>query len=159
MSRIFVTVGTQLPFDRLVQAMDSWAGTQSGVQITAQVGSGSYKPQHLQAMATLDVQAFRALCESSDLIVSHAGVGSILLALELGKPVLVMPRRASFGEHRNDHQLATIRYLQDKPGIFVAADETVLPAAIALALNGAGGSLSPYASPELLQAVTDFIDG
>ena len=41
-------------------------------------------------------------------IVAHAGMGTILTALETGKRLLVMPRRAALGEHRNDHQLATV---------------------------------------------------
>jgi UDP-N-acetylglucosamine transferase subunit ALG13 len=34
-------------------------------------------------------------------------MGTILSAAELGKPVILMPRRAKFGEHRNDHQQDT----------------------------------------------------
>ena len=28
---IFATVGSQMPFDRLIQALDEWAGIQGGV--------------------------------------------------------------------------------------------------------------------------------
>ena len=69
---------------------------------------------------------FRAKAQESDVIVAHAGMGSILTALELGKPIVVMPRRAHLGEHRNDHQWATANHLGHGLGIPVAADEAEL---------------------------------
>ena len=64
---------------------------------------------------------------AADAVVAHAGIGTILGALELGKPTVVMPRRAALGEHRNDHQLATARRFSG-PGIAVALDEHELAA-------------------------------
>ena len=61
---------------------------------------------------------------SSTAIVAHAGMGTILTALELGKPLLIMPRRAALGEHRNDHQLATAERFAAVDGVKVAFDET-----------------------------------
>ena len=60
-------------------------------------------------------------------IVAHAGMGTILTALEMGKPLLVMPRRAALGEHRNDHQLATAHRFAELGRVNVAFDETELP--------------------------------
>lgn len=53
-------------------------------------------------------------------MVAHAGMGTVLTALELGKPLLLLPRRGDLHETRNDHQLATARWLQDRPGIHIA---------------------------------------
>ena len=53
---------------------------------------------------------------AADAIIAHAGMGTILTALEMGKPLLVMPRRAELGEHRNDHQLATAMRFADLGG-------------------------------------------
>jgi UDP-N-acetylglucosamine transferase subunit ALG13 len=55
-------------------------------------------------------------------------MGTILSALELGKPLLIMPRRVELGEHRNDHQLATAHRLADLGRVNVAFDETELAA-------------------------------
>jgi hypothetical protein len=41
-----------------------------------------------------------------------------------------MPRRASLGEHRNDHQLATARALAARGQVRVALDETQLGEAL-----------------------------
>jgi UDP-N-acetylglucosamine transferase subunit ALG13 len=41
----------------------------------------------------------------ADLLIMHAGAGAIMHAVEAGKVPVVMPRRAAFGEHVNDHQV------------------------------------------------------
>ena len=41
---IFVTIGSALPFDRLVQAMDDWARDNPGEDILAQTGDGVFEP-------------------------------------------------------------------------------------------------------------------
>src|SRR5690242_11287058 len=73
---------------------------------------------------------FREKCQAADLLVSHAGIGNILLAIELRKPIVVMPRRAHLNEHRNDHQLATVKRLKKKAGIAVIYDAADLDEAI-----------------------------
>jgi UDP-N-acetylglucosamine transferase subunit ALG13 len=118
---IFVTVGEQLPFDRLITAVDNWA-SDSGEAVFAQIGNSHLKPNAIKYKKTLDPLEFnRAFLEAS-VIIAHAGMGTIITALELGKPLLVMPRQARFGEHRNDHQLATAKRFLEKGYISVASD-------------------------------------
>lgn len=50
---------------------------------------------------------FDKLCHDARLIVAHAGMGTIISAMTKGKPIIVFPRIAALGEHRNEHQLAT----------------------------------------------------
>ena len=76
---IFVTVGTQLPFDRLVKAVDAWAGGNRETAAFAQIGSSAYKPAHMEWAAYLPADAFRRKLEAASLIVSHAGIGNLLL--------------------------------------------------------------------------------
>ena len=123
---IFVTVGGQLPFDRLVHAVDEWAKDRRREDVFAQIGDSSNAPDYIQWENFVSPSEFRAKAEESDVIVAHAGMGSILTALELGKPIVVMPRRAHLGEHRNDHQWATANHLGQGLGIPVAADEAEL---------------------------------
>jgi len=104
---IFVTVGTQLPFDRLVRAIDQWAKEHRDQNICAQVAASGLTPQHIATHAFLSPSDHRRLFSAAELIVSHAGIGSIAMALELQKPIIVMPRRADLHEHRNDHQQGT----------------------------------------------------
>ncbi|WP_395673897.1 glycosyltransferase [Phenylobacterium sp.] len=123
---IFVTVGVQLPFDRLVRAVDGWAATRGRRDVVAQVGATTYQPTAMEAYAFLKADEFARRVEAADLIVAHAGMGSIITAIELGKPLFILPRRAALGEHRNDHQLATAGRMAAQANVSLAQDEKVL---------------------------------
>ncbi len=131
---IFVTVGTQLPFDRLIQAVDEWAGDQRETNVFAQTGAGTYQPSHISSSEFLGVSDFNSRVENADLLISHAGMGSIITAMENSKPIVLIPRLAKFGEHRNDHQLATVSKFRKLSNVFVAENETELPNVIKQAL-------------------------
>jgi len=119
---IFATVGTQLPFDRLVRALDQWASLNPHEEIFAQIGQAEYIPENLEWARTIPVDKFRSNLEQCHVVVAHAGMGTIISAAELGKTVVVLPRRAGLGEHRNDHQLATADQLRHLNGLEVADD-------------------------------------
>ena len=130
---IFVTVGSQMPFPRLVQAVDEWAQRNPAVEVLAQVGSDtSYRPSALKAFASVSPARYAELVARCDVVVAHAGMGSVLTALEHGKPMILMPRRGALKETRNDHQVATLRWLEHRPGIYPAADVADLKAALDL---------------------------
>ncbi len=116
---IFLTIGTQLPFDRLVQSVDAIVGD-IDESILAQIGETPYVPQNMKAQESLLPREFDEAVGECRLLVSHAGIGSVLTAQRLAKPIIIFPRQASFGEHRNDHQLATCKKLEGRPGIYVA---------------------------------------
>jgi UDP-N-acetylglucosamine transferase subunit ALG13 len=157
---IFVTVGTQLPFDRMVRTVDQWAGTQKDEAVFAQIGPAEYRPKNMPWAEFLDADECRRKVEQADLVVAHAGMGSILTALELAKPVVVMPRLSALGEHRNDHQLATAKRLLAQGRIIVAFNEAELLEKLAYF-----GALRPaeridvHASSALLTALRAFVEG
>lgn len=159
---IFVVVGTQLPFDRLVQAVDAWAGEAPRGEILAQVADGTYSPKHIRWERTIAPQEFRACIEQAHLIVAHAGMGTILSALELGKPVIVLPRQARYGEHRNDHQLATAAKFGSRQMVQVAQDETQLREMLNQFEQNQSqtgpGRITADASPELIGNLRKFIE-
>jgi UDP-N-acetylglucosamine transferase subunit ALG13 len=140
---IFLTIGTHEPFDRLVQAMDAWCeGAGRGQAVFGQIAEpqeGGYRPRNFDWVSRLAPADYAARFAGADLIVSHAGMGSIITALQNSKPIVVMPRRGHLRETRNDHQHATVRMLGGRPGIHVAEDETHLAAVIGQALAAAGG--------------------
>jgi UDP-N-acetylglucosamine transferase subunit ALG13 len=123
---IFVTVGGQLPFDRLVHTVDRWAMDQQRADVFSQIGTSTNPPNHIQWERFLSPPDFQTKAREAEVIIAHAGMGSILTALELGKPIVIMPRRAHLGEHRNDHQCATVKRLGKDIGVVVAADESEL---------------------------------
>src|SRR5262245_15598417 len=112
-----------MPFDRLVRAVDAWAAVSGRRDLFGQIGLGGYQPRHFESKAVVAPEAFRELVGRSSAVVSHAGMGTILTALELSKPVLLMPRLARHGETRNDHQVATARYFATVSSLVAVADD------------------------------------
>lgn len=158
---IFVTVGTQLPFDRLVRTVDEWAGASGRDDVFVQTGPGEYEPQHVEWERFVDPPEFQRRSAECRALVSHAGIGTILTALSLGKPLLVLPRRASLGEHRNEHQLATVERFAARGLVHAASDESELLERLAEidTLAAAADIVSPYADERLLTRLRDFVDG
>ena len=126
---IYVTVGTQLPFSRLVKAVDEWA-SESGADVFAQIGPDENKYESIRAEAFVSPVIADELIRSADLVVAHAGMGTIITASQYGKALIIMPRQFQFDEHRNDHQLATARRFGDFPNITVVNDVNELRSAI-----------------------------
>lgn len=157
---IFVTVGSQLPFDRLVRTMDEWAGRNRDCPVFAQIGDSALRPAHLQWCATMVPRDYERRLHEAEFVVAHAGMGTILSGLERGKRLVLLPRRARDGEHRNDHQLATAKHFARLPQVLVAADEAELPALVDRLRAGqdAGAPAAPpAASPRLLAAIREFV--
>jgi UDP-N-acetylglucosamine transferase subunit ALG13 len=157
---IFVTVGAQMPFDRLVKAVDQWVCERGRDDVFAQIGITEYRPENIQWTPLLSTEEFTLRCETAKVIVAHAGTGSIITALQLGKPILIMPRRASLRETRNDHQVATSEQFRRFDSVVVALDEKELIIQLDRMDNLRGRlAIAPHASRELVGAIRDFIDG
>ena len=117
---IFVTVGTQLPFDRLVQAMDEWAAAHPEQEVIVQTGGGEYRPQHMRSESFMGPERYKELLDKCSQVVAHAGTGSILSAQEYDRPLLIMPRSPELKEVRSDHQHSTCQKYADRPRVLIA---------------------------------------
>lgn len=105
--RVFAAVGTQkFPFDRLIDALDEASRT-AGFQVFVQYGNSKI-PSCCQGSAFLNSSKYREMLAAADVAVVHGGVGTIRSALSLGAKVVAVPRRASYGEHVDDHQLEIV---------------------------------------------------
>lgn len=120
---ILVTVGTDLPFDRMMRVVDDWAYQNGRQDVFAQIGQGGWEPPHIRFAHFLTPLEFNQYFASAHVIVAHAGMGTILTALHYGKPILVMPKKANLGEHRSEHQTATACRMLEFGGVSVAFDE------------------------------------
>jgi UDP-N-acetylglucosamine transferase subunit ALG13 len=127
---IFVTVGSMVPFDRLIQMMDGWSRAHPETKVHAQLGKGEYLPQAMSWVRRVSPAEFEGCVENSQLIVSHAGMGTVITAMQIGRPLVLVPRMAAKGEHTTDHQLDTVKWLNGKPGIKIAETGEALAAAI-----------------------------
>jgi UDP-N-acetylglucosamine transferase subunit ALG13 len=156
---IFATVGTQGRFDRLVRTVDEWAGAHARTDVFAQTGPTDYRSEHIRTERFIDATEFRKRVEAASVVISHAGMGSIITALELGKRIIVMPRRASLGEHRNDHQLATAKRFAEQGRIMVAfTEQDLFDKLDQLQVFAETERLSAQASPTLISTIRSFIE-
>jgi len=154
---IFVTVGSMFPFERMIRMMDHWASLHPDQEVFAQVGGGTYEPKHMRSQRIIAPDEYKRVVQSSRLIVAHAGTGSVFTASEFHKPIVLIPRRAAQMEHTTDHQLDTAKWLEGKPGIFIAWSEDGLGHAIEQAGEAAGKLRSLISSSSAPQPFLDRI--
>jgi len=125
---IFLTVGTQFPFDRFVRAVDNiFDQGLIDEEIFAQIGETSYKPRNFESVVSLEKKVFDERFKRASSVISHAGVGTITVALKNHKPLLVMPRMKRYKEHVNDHQVATAKKFEELGHILAVYDVKDLP--------------------------------
>lgn len=155
---IFLTVGHQSPFDRLVECVDRWAAANPQHEVIAQIGSGRYVPQNLTWTRWLSPDEFESRLDECLAVVAHAGTGTILQVLLKQKPLLVLPRLADLGETRNDHQIGTARHFAEEGYLMAAHDEATLECQMASIIKqGPPRTVQRAASPELLSRISGFI--
>ncbi|WP_160152876.1 glycosyltransferase [Microbulbifer sp. ALW1] len=157
---IFVSVGTQLPFDRLISAMDEWASGHQGSSVFAQIGESRYVPRNINFEKSLSISEYTDFFNEANLVVSHAGMGTIITALETRKPLIIMPREFSRGEHRNDHQIATAEKFSHFDLIHVVRDSASLFGAINAAMKSSEVTSNPRleVSDTLIKAIESVIE-
>ena len=125
---IFVTVGTEkFPFDRLLKIVDSAVadGRIKG-PVFAQIGSCSYKPKYFPYTEYLSFDKMQDNIRKADIVVGHAGVGTMVMCLDMGKIPIIFPRRASLREHVDDHQFDFTKQMESTRRVIAAYDETGL---------------------------------
>ncbi|UCD75128.1 MAG: hypothetical protein JSV91_15255 [Phycisphaerales bacterium] len=149
-----------MPFDRLIRAVDEWARISGRGDVFAQIGDGKYWPSWFQAVPFLTPRQFQERIESASGVIGHAGTGTIIAALRLRKPLLVLPRLAARGETRNDHQVATARYFAGRGYLLAAYCEEQLRSRIdKLEQFRPSASLGEVGSPQLIQRIRSFAFG
>jgi UDP-N-acetylglucosamine transferase subunit ALG13 len=125
---ILVTVGThEQPFDRLVEAAAALGDRE---HLIVQYGTSSITDGPGE---WVDYMSFDELAEQARrarVVVSHAGVGSIVLARRYGHRPIIMPRRPHLGEHVDEHQMQLTRRLAEAGIVTVVEDAEQLAAAV-----------------------------
>jgi UDP-N-acetylglucosamine transferase subunit ALG13 len=121
---IFVTVGTHdQGFERLVRKIDDLVEEKKiRDNVIIQTGYTEYKPKACKWFKFVSPQEFEKICKKSSLIITHAGVGSIMTCLKFSKSIIVVPRLKKFNEHRDDHQLQITKELENQGKILAVYD-------------------------------------
>jgi UDP-N-acetylglucosamine--N-acetylmuramyl-(pentapeptide) pyrophosphoryl-undecaprenol N-acetylglucosamine transferase len=131
---IFATCGSShLPFERLMRALTAVPAD----ELIVQHGPAT-PPPAARAVPFLPYAEVLKLIEQADVVVSHAGVGSIICAVRAGHTPIVFPRLQRYGETVDDHQVELARALEQRGTVRVATDAGhLLPAIRALPPRGA----------------------
>lgn len=153
---IFVTVGTQAPFDRLIKIIDEIA-VDISEPIIAQTCKSEYVAQNIQVVNFLSPSEFNKLFEKARVVVAHAGMGTIISALLKNKPIIIFPRMASLGEQRNEHQKATAMKMEELNYVYVAYDKQQLAGFLRSEQLRTLHEIGEFASPTLTSSINNYL--
>ncbi len=130
---IFVTVGTtHFQFDRLLSAV---AALDTGDELVVQRGPSRVPLGSARVMDFLSFDELNDHVRQADTVITHAGVGSIMVALSQGKRPVVVPRLQRFGEAVDDHQVQVATQLDRSGRVRAVLDLADLGRAVTSATN------------------------
>ena len=103
---ILVLLGTQNnDFHRLLDEIERNINLGNiDEEVIVQAGFTKYKSNEMKIFNMMPQAELNELVKKADLIITHAGVGSIEMSLKNNKKVITVPRLKKYGEHVNDHQ-------------------------------------------------------
>lgn len=153
-----VTVGTLLPFDRLVRAVASLTGPTRPARILAQVGTGGDRPDRMEVHESIGFDEMLALLERANVVFCHGGTGSLITALRAGCRVVAMPRRQELGENNDNHQCEILAAFAERGLIEVAEEAGDLEPALQRALSKQPRRATTDYSP-LVERLRDITGG
>ena len=134
---IFVTVGNATQgFQRLLEAVELQAqrGNLKGEDILFQSGrTSNFCPTVGQNVSFITHEQFEQSVMKADLVISHAGAGTLIHLLRIGKIPVVMPRQKKYGEHVDDHQVELVKGLEAQGRVIAAYEADHLGDAIEMA--------------------------
>ena len=151
---ILVTIGLMYGFDRLIREMDEIAG-RIAEEVIMQIGKTTYEPKNARYFRFASAEKMDQLYEDARVVVCHAGVGSILTALEQGKPIIAVPRRKKYGEHVDDHQLDIAGEMGKEGRITVVGDVGELKGALGGVSTASGIKVG---SGQLVEALKRYLE-
>ena len=122
--KIMTNIGTMFPFDRLTKEIDKLGN--KNLDVFAQIGDSKYVPKNVKFVNFMDHTGFALNAKKQDVIISHAGIGSIIELMGLNKRIILFPRLKKYGEAIDDHQLEICKAFNKKYGIEYTTNEKEL---------------------------------
>ena len=127
---IFITVGSseEYKFPRLLRIVDELCdeGVIKGEEVIAQIGYTEYSPRNYKAFDMTSDEEFKELVAKADIVITHAGTGSVTSALKAHRKVIIFPRQYKYKEHLDNHQLELAALFTDKGYTLSAMDKEEL---------------------------------
>ncbi len=107
---ILITLGTQdKSFKRLLDAVQREIDKGNiKERVVVQAGYTEYESKDMEILDFVDREKFDELINECDILITHAGVGSILTGLNKMKVVIAAARLSKYKEHINDHQIQIV---------------------------------------------------
>ncbi len=131
---IFVSLGTQdKPFNRIIDYVISLKENLKEIKsekIIIQLGQTKLLKSDIERIKSLEniiiydmlkPEKMKDIIKDADIIITHAGVGTIMECLERNKEIIVVPRKVENLEHVNNHQ-EEIAYEMEKQGFLTKVD-------------------------------------
>ncbi len=120
---IFVTVGThEQPFNRLVEYMDKWAAIHDE-PVIMQTGFSTYEPKKCIWQKLFPYQEMVKKVDEARIVITHGGPSSFIMPLQIGKIPIVVPRKADFNEHVNNHQVDFCNQVEKRQGNIIVVED------------------------------------
>ncbi len=153
----FVTVGNATqPFSRLLDAVATLVADLPQ-PVFVQHGSTPFAAEHCTCAAFVPMDEFERRVADADLLIMHAGAGSVLTAVRAGKVPVVMSRQAAHGEHVDDHQVEFARALAGIGRIVRAAEAPDLRTAVHTALARQRDAKASHDPPAAVAIVAEAL--
>ncbi|MBE2320242.1 hypothetical protein DVA67_030020 [Solirubrobacter sp. CPCC 204708] len=124
---LVVTGASQFPFDRLLRAVETLSGDE---RVVAQYGCSAVQPRNAECVDFVPMARLAELVREARVVITHAGVGSILLCLSNGRRPVVVPRFKRFDETVDDHQVESSRRFAGAGLVTLVEDPSRLAEAI-----------------------------
>lgn len=156
---IFVTVGsTRNDFSRLLREADRLAGLGLLPDLYGQIGMSEYRPEHFRFSRFLSQPEFLENVRSARFVISHGGTGTLETCLEFRKKVILVPRRAEYGEHPDNHQLELAEYLASQNRVLFVDDVAGLGQAAASVENWQPSFRTSFGEAPVFEEIRAFLE-
>lgn len=156
---ILVTLGTQdKPFKRLLEEIDRQIEKGNiKDKVIVQAGCTKFKSKNMKIFDLLPTTKFNKLLKECDLLITHAGVGTIIEGLKQNKKIIAVARLKKYKEHTNDHQIQLINNFTEEGYIIGLTEFDSLDDALERVKSFKPKRIKTDKS-DMIKIIEDFID-
>lgn len=121
---ILVTLGTQK--EQFTRLLDYIENSNIEDEIIVQAGYTKYQSKKMKIFDFISYEEMNKYIDKADIIITHAGTGSVLTPLKKGKKVIACARLSKYNEHVDDHQVELVEVFKEEGYLLELSDEEPL---------------------------------